>query len=914
MARRPRCPVCRSRRWHRDGLSGAIVCEDGHLLAGYVNETTDAHEGPSQHTQTTRRLKKQRRRRPERPPAHDHFHGHRDRFLVAQALQLVLREQLRVLIDELGFPAELEPVARDLWSLLVAAAADRAAPPAPREYHLDDEPAASYSGPRPGDRYTRAGRKPYRTQKGGTKRERRGQSSSDEADEDEHGDGDGDNDAGGEEAAQQRGRRRSARLNPGGAAATEGEHDPGGADPAAATATAGDDHDEHAGSDEESDAESYFSEDQDADDERPSQRRTADKQDVGGQAPPSQQPLRFPVHKRRRTVPPAPHSADVHDELRPEHTLLVIYLACITLRLPIMLADLFRLADTYQILYLDAVIHLPAEIQAHLPKHSRDLLSPSSTPHLYSHNSSLERLSTDDAGTAQATLARLVEMYREDWGVEFPEVNAPLLLARICRGWLALPPKACDLTLALLSHLPSPPSFYLPASLQLPRPGGREGRDGRAERTEAAWPRHLAGSQDWRVALPEVRLASVVVVLCRLLWDLEDAGGDQDEGANGDRGQGEVRGGSGVDGARDERRRGWERSRIKDDPMEPGVKLTPRPPRLRPVLCIIPFCSSPTRGRRSGLLNGVLPARDAWLETVERLARLDRPGDPTPLWTQEVVDMREEEVDAYLDFFESKIVSREKIPSRMEAVSRYFPEPLAEDVPSVNPVTPEIFLHRADELLRDLTSILPTGSETRRRAPFSPSDLPRPLSRLLTILASHLTPLPTSLHINMRGAAPSDASTGVANLLPFIDQVERALVGGAANVPPSNVDVVANTTGIVTHDDRVRRESLKEVKRHAETDRRERTKRERKRRREADSLRGLDAELERESELEDGSGARQQDATGTGPRVSVRVEDAHGRRIEVRFRSEKVGGQAFKSKAVISSSDDEAEGGDAMVE
>lgn len=67
--------------------------------------------------------------------------------------------------------------------------------------------------------------------------------------------------------------------------------------------------------------------------------------------------------------------------------------------------------------------------------------------------------------------------------------------------------------------------------------------------------------------------------------------------------------------------------------MESGVKLTPRPPRLRPFLCIFPFCSSPTRGRRSGLLDGVLPARDVWLETVERLARLDRPGDPTPLWT-----------------------------------------------------------------------------------------------------------------------------------------------------------------------------------------------------------------------------------------------------------------------------------------
>lgn len=37
------------------------------------------------------------------------------------------------------------------------------------------------------------------------------------------------------------------------------------------------------------------------------------------------------------------------------------------------------LADTYQILYLDAVLHLPAEMQAHLTKRSRDLLSPTAS-------------------------------------------------------------------------------------------------------------------------------------------------------------------------------------------------------------------------------------------------------------------------------------------------------------------------------------------------------------------------------------------------------------------------------------------------------------------------------------------------------------------------------------------------------
>jgi hypothetical protein len=32
MARRPRCQVCRSKRWHRDAASGMVVCEEGHFL------------------------------------------------------------------------------------------------------------------------------------------------------------------------------------------------------------------------------------------------------------------------------------------------------------------------------------------------------------------------------------------------------------------------------------------------------------------------------------------------------------------------------------------------------------------------------------------------------------------------------------------------------------------------------------------------------------------------------------------------------------------------------------------------------------------------------------------------------------------------------------------------------------------
>lgn len=319
MARRPRCPVCRSRRWHRDGLSGAIVCEEGHLLAGYVQETTETQEGPSQHTQTTRRIRKNRQRK-LKPPANDHFHGDRSQFLVWQAMQLILREQLRVLIDDLGWPVQLEAVARDLWALLVASSAHKSVPSAPRDYHLDEEPATSYSGPRKGARYNRAGRKPYGRR--GLKEE-----DGEASDDDRQDDGDDENEPGGP--------------------ASDGEAETGSATEATVQ------------SDADSDAESFFSDgnDQDADDERPRPGRSRRASPAIGLGLPSSPggpsdaslssqvnsaPSRFPPQKRRRTVPPPSKSHDVRDRPRLEYTLLVVYLACVTLKLPVMLADIFR--------------------------------------------------------------------------------------------------------------------------------------------------------------------------------------------------------------------------------------------------------------------------------------------------------------------------------------------------------------------------------------------------------------------------------------------------------------------------------------------------------------------------------------------------------------------------------------------
>lgn len=70
-------------------------------------------------------------------------------------MQLVLRQQVALLIAHEGWPAETEHVVRDLWAMLCASLK---VPDAPGDFDRGDEEMGSYSGPRPGARYVRKGR------------------------------------------------------------------------------------------------------------------------------------------------------------------------------------------------------------------------------------------------------------------------------------------------------------------------------------------------------------------------------------------------------------------------------------------------------------------------------------------------------------------------------------------------------------------------------------------------------------------------------------------------------------------------------------------------------------------------------------------------------------------------------------
>lgn len=76
---------------------------------------------------------------------------------------------------------------------------------------------------------------------------------------------------------------------------------------------------------------------------------------------------------------------------------------------------------------------------------------------------------------------------------------------------------AYSLAFTFIGQLPATASFYLADSIILPASA--------SPAHKSAWPVRLVDkglAQDWRTALPEVKIATVLVLLCRMLWTLDE--------------------------------------------------------------------------------------------------------------------------------------------------------------------------------------------------------------------------------------------------------------------------------------------------------------------------------------------------------------------------------------------------------
>ncbi|KAG0056973.1 Pol I core factor CF [Gryganskiella cystojenkinii] len=117
MVKKPPCPVCRSKRWRKNS-SGFYVCEFGHQLEGY-QELVSEYDGTGGSTYL-RKINRPKRKRKVKENVIEFLSGRDLEFYNVQALQLILRKQIHVMVHEIGCPAELEYVAHEYWTLYLS--------------------------------------------------------------------------------------------------------------------------------------------------------------------------------------------------------------------------------------------------------------------------------------------------------------------------------------------------------------------------------------------------------------------------------------------------------------------------------------------------------------------------------------------------------------------------------------------------------------------------------------------------------------------------------------------------------------------------------------------------------------------------------------------------------------------------
>ncbi|KAJ7590937.1 hypothetical protein C8J56DRAFT_1163014 [Mycena floridula] len=136
-----RCPVCRSKKWHKEPASGLITCAEGHVLQNYRNESNEADEMMANRGLRKRTLKSNRDIKGRQSKANlELYHGARGRFLYFQCQQLILRKQIATLTQLWKLPPEFELVCRDIWALHLSMLS--IPPPAEPYYHSRGDEAA----------------------------------------------------------------------------------------------------------------------------------------------------------------------------------------------------------------------------------------------------------------------------------------------------------------------------------------------------------------------------------------------------------------------------------------------------------------------------------------------------------------------------------------------------------------------------------------------------------------------------------------------------------------------------------------------------------------------------------------------------------------------------------------------------
>lgn len=270
--------------------------------------------------------------------------------------------------------------------------------------------------------------------------------------------------------------------------------------------------------------------------------------------------------------------------------------------------------------------------------------------------------------------------------------------------------------------------------------------------------------------------------------------------------------------------------------------------------------------------------------------------------------MKDVEIDAYLDFFEEKLISKTKIPKRMEDLGRYFPEPSTK--PSqLEKVASESYSTRIDSLTRSLYSSSSSisirqpnelSSNDYPSYPFSTTSdsLPNLLSTLLTSICQHVLPIPISLPSGFQGSVPTIETTSLNYLLPQINLIERLLA--LRSVPLQKE--LARKVRIEE------RELWNETKKLAKEFVKDQSNGEKNRRKELDRQ----VEILRKERMEQKKVAkekRRKKRLGGGGGGKEIIGESSEEEIEKEIEQELRVQEEFKSKSVIGTSDEEEEEG-----
>ncbi|KAK4048169.1 hypothetical protein OIO90_005933 [Microbotryomycetes sp. JL221] len=604
----PPCLACGSTRYHRDKSSGSLVCQEGHILQGYVNESNEQDIGsqPGAKTATLRaqrlkRLPGDKERRQSSSKAAQHFHGQRAGFLLWQTLQWVLRVQVDELIKPASrgghfeWPVELEAITRDLWAMYMASVGVR---DAPRDFAQGQEPATSYAGAREGMDRSKPKRRRTKIDEGKLKRKREDEDGVVAEDEDEE-DVDG-------ELAPGKLKRHQARRH-----------------------TKIDDEMDLDSDDDDGDIDTESETEPDADDEDngedPDAALPQDEETNLGSPRPYEVLDDLPQTKARKHYTDNPRERPRMDAL-----LAIIYLACTTLRLPVFLSDIAHFAETHQILYINAKSHIPNAMLTHLNSDSKILLDPKR----------IRRIFVAGEACLMSFTQQLVKMYKEDWGVLFPEPNLQLLSWRLCRSL------ACPRLLSLADVTPGgawltsnvcAATFYVFLKRLCGLIPGFSLSVYPAVRTRAKNLEHVFPEPAEQV------LAAALVLVARLVYNLD----------------------------------------------------------------------APQNQTNSSVTLEGLPDVDRWLSAIREIQRVHEGGDISSLWAKRADQMTNNEIDAYLDFFEKRIAPSTAKPTRLQDIERFFPLPSASgaEKASSSPIDKRREVsERVDQILSQLFSSKETAT------------------------------------------------------------------------------------------------------------------------------------------------------------------------------------------------------------